>query len=351
MLICVILVILFFNGLVMNEKSSFVDKNKPFRGPLFVIGMPRSGTKLLRTLLNNHHDIFIPEAETEILPRWYSKFDSYGDLSKYENFSRFVALVKKDPLFYFIKDSKLPEFDELWFDRCNNHNLDGVFEALVKIDTKCGNNNIWGDKSPSYIRHVPLLKTIYPKAKFIHIVRDPRDYCLSVNKAWGKNIFRAVQRWQDDTLKAHNDISKIGCDGAEILYEDLLENPKYVMKKICEFIGIPFSDEMLQITQSKEGVGDAKGKKYIVRGNKNKWLSRMDHNVVCNIESICIGQIRCYKYPAEWNGAIRRIGRARMAYYKFLDGVNLVTTNNGGMNFLQRFIYFLRYSRVSGNRM
>ena len=60
-----------------------------FNGPVFIVGMPRSGTKLFRELLNNHSKLAFPPNESEILPYWSKNWHVYGDLTKFENFKRF----------------------------------------------------------------------------------------------------------------------------------------------------------------------------------------------------------------------------------------------------------------------
>ena len=60
-----------------------------FHGPLFVVGMPRSGTKLLRGLLNEHSRIGIPLNETEFLPHWLRSWSAFGDLSSRTAFDAF----------------------------------------------------------------------------------------------------------------------------------------------------------------------------------------------------------------------------------------------------------------------
>mgnify|MGYP000529984615 CR=1 FL=1 len=67
------------------EQITIIDQVK-FKGPLFIVGMPRSGTKLLRDLLNQHPKIHIAEIETHFLPFWFSQWKEFGDLSEKENF-------------------------------------------------------------------------------------------------------------------------------------------------------------------------------------------------------------------------------------------------------------------------
>jgi hypothetical protein len=150
--------------------------------------MPRSGTKLLRRLLNQQSAIAIPAIETEFLPYLVSKHSTYGDISKPDVFHLMYKEMVKLP--YFIYQRKRGDLvsEAACHKNCRSFTPSGVFEALVRTQLKLPYDSgiIWGDKSPSYIHHLPLIKRLYPKAKFIHIVRDVRDYCLSIQKAWGK---------------------------------------------------------------------------------------------------------------------------------------------------------------------
>ena len=94
-----------------------------FAGPLFIIGMPRSGTKLLRGLLNEHPRIGIPISETEFFPYWIAHWQEFGDLSKKEHFLRFYKQMLAAP--YFIscrRDGRLIDVDR-WFEWCHNFRL------------------------------------------------------------------------------------------------------------------------------------------------------------------------------------------------------------------------------------
>ena len=171
-----------------------------FRGPLFVVGLPRSGTKLLRSLLNEHSQIQLTGVESGFLPYWASRWASYGDLSKKENFDSFYKLATKLSYFQYAKKGGWLISADAWFDTCQNYEITGVFEALMRHDVGMAldSSTIWGDKTPQYTNQLVLLHKLWPEAKFIHIIRDVRDYCLSMQNAWHKNMMRSAQRWVDD---------------------------------------------------------------------------------------------------------------------------------------------------------
>ena len=75
---------------LIKERINFKMKsNYHFTGPIFIVGMPRSGTKLLREILNNHSLIAIPDNESHFIPYLYDRLDKYGDLKNLNNFKHF----------------------------------------------------------------------------------------------------------------------------------------------------------------------------------------------------------------------------------------------------------------------
>ena len=86
-----------------------------FDGPLFVVGMPRSGTKLLRDLLNQHSAIGIPRIETEFLPYWFEHWERWGDLSDKNQFQHFYESVRTSSYFRYQADADALISRDVWF--------------------------------------------------------------------------------------------------------------------------------------------------------------------------------------------------------------------------------------------
>lgn len=316
--------------------------------PLFIIGMPRSGTKLLRELLNNHTKISILTIETEFLPYWVKNWGTWGGaerLSDYKYFDRFYKKVIRLPYFLY-KSSRGDLINPRdWYNRCGSFSVSGVFEALVRHDANVGKSMIWGDKSPAYIRQIPLIKKLFPEAKIIHIIRDVRDYCLSINNVWGKNMMRAAQRWADDVAKARSDGALFKEDCIELKYEDLLDNPEIILMRLCEFLGVEYEDQMLEFKNPTENYGDARDKKEVVSSNKRKWEKKLDKKMVLNIEMICSSQLRALGYPISYRGPNRRLGKLYLLYLKAFDGINLMKNDKDWKEPIKRLKYHFRHAK------
>ena len=299
----------------------------PFEGPLFVVGMPRSGTKLLRDLLNRHPHIGIPAAESEFLPDWARRWPSFGDLSQPEAFRHFARRVSGSAYFVFLREEQQQQVDvPMWHATCRDYSLAGVFEALMRLDGGIGPDGpgIWGDKSPGYIHRIPLLDQVFPAGRVIHIVRDCRDYAVSIHKAWGKDPLRAAQRWHDRVSLARADGQGLGPGRyLELRYEDLLDDPEATLRRAAGFVGVAFDPAMTTLARPSENLGDARGQARIVRSNTEKWRE-MDPALRGHVEAIAGETMAALGYPVSHRGRPDRLSPSRMLAGQVLDGVKLL---------------------------
>jgi hypothetical protein len=330
--------------IIQTQRSCFPMKDSGhFTGPLFIIGMPRSGTKLLRGLLNRHPLIGIPAVETNFLPLWHRNWHTYGDLADWQSFAEFYKRQLSLPYFIDSKDHHGPISSETWYHLVKTFSLQGVFEALLRHDGNALDDAaIWGDKSPSYIVHLPLIHQLFPNARVIHIVRDVRDYCLSVHNAWGKNMVRAAQRWSDCLAKVSSESGLFPDAFLTIRYEDLLLETEPILSRTCSFLGTEFHHDMLSLARNYEPVGNAKGQTTVDSTNTKNYLRAMDSKLRSRIESITGPVMEMYGYNAENTGRHSRLGRAEAIYYQLLDGASVTRYEMRKKGLLGGFIYHLR---------
>lgn len=323
-----------------------------FRGPLFLVGMPRSGTKLLRTMLNRSPAVGIPAVETEFFPYWISRWKSWGDLSDRRGFAAFYEEVTRLPYFVYQAEraSVIPLED--WYAASAPFTPAAVFEALIRRDAEAPRSGarIWGDKSPSYIHHLPLLRAHFPEARFLHIVRDARDHAMSMKKAWNKHPLRAAQRWVDGVETARRDAAAMPDRYLELRYEDLLQRPEPLLRRCCALLEIPFDPAMADPGQVTENLGDAAGLSGLKRDNAEKWRSQMPERLRLRIERIAGPTLRSLGYPTEHVGPAERISPAALRLYQARDAVGLVRAELAQRGLLGALRFRVDTWRVSGNR-
>lgn len=321
----------------------------PDAPPIFVVGMPRSGTKLLRDLLNRHPLIAIPDAETEFLPLLVRRIGACGDVSDLAAFRRMCRELFRSPFFEHRREQGRPIDVQGWHRLCRTFDAAGVFEALIRLDTGAarGSGRIWGDKSPSYIDDIALLDSLFPGVRVLHIVRDVRDYCVSIHHAWGKDRLRAAQRWADGVVAARWAGSALGERYMELRYEDLLEDPTLSMKKICGVLRIDFVPEMITLARPSENIGRAKGSSRIESGNSGGFVTRLPPPLTRKIERLAGRSMYEFGYglshPPQ---AIIRLSPQRLWIAKLSDAVHLTLRTGRQKGLFKAVKLHWNYSKV-----
>lgn len=271
-----------------------------FNGPIFIVGRPRSGTKLLRSLLNLHSQISIPFWESNFIPQNIEKAQTFGELSDFANFSQFFDYFTNIEFFRMI--SNHPDYSDIvsvskWYEKLESYTYAGAIKAFFVLYAQQDHKSIWGDKSPHYMLWIKDLKAMFPSAKFIHIIRDVRDHCLSSQKAWNKNPYRSAKMWNEAIIKCRNDAELyLGEDYYELKYEDLIEHTESLLSSICRYLKIEFETRMLKLDKPAENLGDTKNNAQIVKTNKDKWRSGMDNSTIKRIEEISYHLLRDLNY-------------------------------------------------------
>lgn len=217
----------------------------------FVIGYPRSGTKLLRELLKTSSDIFIPEMETHILPTLLNLYkENVEDFTRLEDKVQNVLATSS----YTQNYSKIYNYRNVKFSGLKNKLTpeDLYFLTFIKpLSIKDVNQKtLIGDKTPLYLYHIVQFISHFNNPKFIHIIRDPRDCVLSEQQTWGKSLIRSAMNWSSavkhiDKLIKNNTLNRENY--FELKYEDLLLKPELTINNVLSFLGLPVVNEDIQL--------------------------------------------------------------------------------------------------------
>jgi hypothetical protein len=308
--------------------------------------MPRSGTKLLRELLNRHPNIRIPDIETEFLPWLAHRFSRFGDVSDEKNFASFHNEIMRQTYFRYRQERGHTVAAGKWYAACRSFDVAGVFEALVRLEVNApsGSCCIWGDKSPSYIDDIPLLTTLYPHARVIHIVRDVRDHCLSMQRTWGKDVLRAAQRWVDGLEAACGAGAALNGKYTELRYEDLLDDPERELRRLCAFLDLEFYEPMTLLQRPAENLSQTRHAKHVVSQNQGKYRIEMPRATLMRIEAIAGPTLQRFGYPLLLapQEAVR-LTRLQLRMAQLRDGWNLVMHGRRHRGTLQSLRFYLRY--------
>ena len=199
------------------------------KNPIFIVGAPRSGTTLLRSVLDAHPNICCPPWETGVFDR-LSQFVS-GDFEKPRGpEANFCPLSREEIL--------------KWIHTATND--------LIRLMVSQSGKPRWGEKTPSHVFHLDLIDEVFPEAQFIHIVRNGKDVVKSLqNVGWATGGIRwSVRRWVDSVNAGRASGEKLGKGRyVEVRYEELTSKPEMVLPKLCEFLGESFFPQMLEFNR------------------------------------------------------------------------------------------------------
>lgn len=226
----------------------------------FILGNPRSGTSLLRLMLNAHPLIVSPP-ESGFLQWWYQKYKHWTSED-----SRSVSSVEQ-----YVVDLLSSKKMETWnlekgelinlITKDCPPNYDKLSESAYKLYAiKNGvNPSVIVDKNNYYINHLTDLNQIWPEAYYIYIIRDGRDVACSYidladvrsdspyKPSLSQEIESIAREWNKNNLNVYNFLSnKKGLNWLMIRYEDLVQRPSECLERLMDFVDIGFSDRMLE---------------------------------------------------------------------------------------------------------
>lgn len=275
-------------------------------GPIFIVGAPRSGTTLLQYMLRSHPRISLPTGETHFMVPLYRNRAAYGDLSRYENMRGLIEDMHRRNAEFLDTDLHGMHFDieTVARDACDAGvtTVEGVFRRLLDNNARGEGKRRWGDKTPYYVLHIPLILEMFPDAQIIHIIRDGRDCALSMyarEHDFGVyNSYFAARYWQQyvETGQAHG--RALPADVyMELRYEDLIRDPRAELERICRFLGEEYSDALVEYRKS-----GGKGKTPLLQqpiqnSNAEKWRSRMSPRQIRLFESGAGKTLAANGYP------------------------------------------------------
>lgn len=284
--------------------------------PFFIVGCPRSGTTLLRSLLRAHSRLCIP-GETHFIPQFWL---AYGDPANGAEAARLAARILRLPRVASWETGLTPaDFADV---RSYSALIDRLFGAVAAQEGKMR----WGDKTPHYVRYIPQLAALFPGSRFIHVYRDGRDVALSWLKARIEpgNLYKAASFWAGWVRQGRADGARQPLGSyLEVRYETLLASPETTLRRICEFLGEEFEPavlapqwaQSLQVHQPLFGHREAGviSTTQIVPENHDKWRTAMTRKQRALFESAAGDLLAELGYETE--GLARRLPAAERFFW------------------------------------
>jgi hypothetical protein len=211
----------------------------------FIVGATRSGTTLLRLMLDAHPDMAIP-SETHFIPDLIKTYRL--ESASPERLCEVVTSHRRWGDFHLDATALLERFRAI-----DAINPGDATRAFFQLYAEREGKSRWGDKTPGYVREMHRIQSVLPEARFIHLIRDGRDVALSVlGMNWGPStVPEAAFRWKKRILRAREQAPRIG-HYVEIRYEDLVRDTEATLRRVCEFTDLPYDEAMLRYHERAE---------------------------------------------------------------------------------------------------
>lgn len=201
--------------------------------PVFLVGCPRSGTTLLRLMLDAHPHIACGP-ETHFLLEMQAIVERHWRRVRLFGFDRAYWLTK----------------------------IAGFFDGFQMQYAQTKGKARWADKTPRYTPHIAYLNDLFPDSQFVHLIRDGRDVVASHLQRWG---YRSAMLCASRTWREHVSVAREfgrtlpATRYLELRYEDLVRNPEPVLRELVAFLGEPWSDQVLRYEEAEHDFADEQG--------------------------------------------------------------------------------------------
>jgi hypothetical protein len=226
----------------------------------FIVRCARSGTTLLRRMIDAHRQIAITHETHWIAKRFERRQGVTPDglvtpelLSRLLSDEKFRRMgIGQDELEGLVAGEEPVSYSTF---------VTGIFDLYEKGQGK----RLVGDKTPSYVRSIPTLHALWPEARFVHLIRDGRDVCMSaINWSRAYKLARRFSTWTEDPIttaavwwEGHVRLGRE--DGGslapklyhEVRYEALVSEPANECEKLCSFLDLPYDDAMLKFHEGR----------------------------------------------------------------------------------------------------
>jgi hypothetical protein len=270
-----------------------------------IIGIQRSGSNLLRVILNQLSEVDAPHPP-HILERFFPLLPKYGDLTIESNFDKLIEdvcrLVELNPVPW--EGFQLNR--EVIKSNCKSNTLIEIFRAVYELKAQSSNATYWCCKSMVNIHFADKIEKSGINPLYIYLYRDGRDVALSFSKAivGEKHMFHIAKQWKEEQDLCIELKEKLGEKRVFLIsYEELLDDSEGVLKRLCEFLKVPYNNSMLSYYNSNESAVTAdSGKMWenlsqpIIKNNFNKFLKELTEEQIRIFENVAGSTLQKLNY-------------------------------------------------------
>lgn len=276
--------------------------------PFFVVGASRSGTSLLRFMLDAHPGLALPDE------LWY--FSKVSDAVPFPGawWETHPASVVEH-IFDRFRERSPRLFDAaLWKEaRASVAGRPATprapYQAVLEAYARREGALAWGEKTPSNVQWVDVLAAWFPTARFVFLVRDPRSVVASALRFphLPNDPVVGAYNWLRANTRGHALVAALPPERWRLVrYEDLVSNPQSTLSGLAAFLGGEWDPSMLRFYEGATGAIGPNGPlpslvtKPVVGNRADKWRDELDAETIAIVEAVCGSVMEGFGYtPSE----------------------------------------------------
>ena len=262
-----------------------------------LIGTQRSGSNLLRLMLNQLDDITAPHPP-HILSTFLPVLDKYRNLKTSKNLNNLILDVCKWIKLNPIKWENFNVSVDMIKSKLKNPSIFQVFSSIYEIYAEQSNSKVWMCKSLTNMNYFDQIEREKLSPVYIYIYRDGRDVDISFKKTivGPKHSYLIAKKWEEDQTLCDKIKKNVSSSRfISVKYEDLILYPKKTLFHICKKIKVKYDDKVLNYYKSKESKVSASAgemwsnlSKPILKNNTSKFIKSLNKEDLLIFESIAI---------------------------------------------------------------
>lgn len=296
-------------------------------GPIFVVGSARSGTELMRQVLNLHADVAI-SSEThyfdDLRPRLHGGGQQLEE-AELETAVNYFSAIRRHSYGLHVGREMDSLDEELMISATScGGTADAVFVAYAERFARDLGKTVWGEKTPRHIFRTDEILAAFPTAKVLVMVRDPRAVVASY-RDWTNRWF--VQRGTDAQLEASiraeeartrasfnltvisllwasatrhgaRMVTRHGRSRVRLIhFERLLQAPEPTVRELCGWLGLDFKPEMLRIEVVNSSYLDRGAQVGFDKSVAERWRTVLSEKEIAYIDRLVGGTVEAFGYP------------------------------------------------------
>ena len=289
--------------------------------PVFLCGIPRSGTSLLLSLLDGHSSLAVAAAEAKFFTLFLPEF------GRAKTFEERIEVSLRSLLLIWFDDG---DYYKRFLSTIRREDLFETFESLVaggpqtpahylecSIEAYCAlsgqldsHRSYWVEKTPWNEHHAWEIFRTWPRAKCVHVLRDPRDVLATYQRRdrhQGRpvsSVTAVAHAWRRSALSASTNLVSHPQQYLLIRYEDLVLEPAATMKAVVGFLDIPFEELLLEPTRCAGSVdwsGNAVGESFqgISASRLGRWREECETSDLRLLEALVAAEAAEFGYSRE----------------------------------------------------